>query len=86
MVEVEIVTGRTHQIRVHCQTEGHEIAGDSKYGDKAFNKQMRALNIRRLMLHATRLELPASDYFPEIVINAPLPDEFDQLTDPVNAP
>ena len=38
IIRVELVTGRTHQIRVHCQSQGHEIAGDDKYGHAAFNR------------------------------------------------
>jgi len=79
LIGVELVTGRTHQIRVHCQAEGHEIAGDDKYGDAEFNREMRKRGVRRLMLHAASLELPQSDYTPEIVINAPLPEQFELL-------
>lgn len=79
IIQVELITGRTHQIRVHCQAQGHEIAGDDKYGDTEFNRMMRQRKIRRLMLHAASLELPNSDYTPEIVINAPLPVQFENL-------
>ena len=79
LIQVELVTGRTHQIRVHCQAEGHEIAGDDKYGDTGFNRAMRKRGIRRLMLHACSLELPLGKYTPEVVINAPLPAEFELL-------
>jgi len=79
IIQVEIVTGRTHQIRVHCQAEGHEIAGDSKYGDANFNRSMRQRNIKRLMLHACRLQLPHSEFTAELVINAALPEEFEQF-------
>jgi 23S rRNA pseudouridine955/2504/2580 synthase len=79
LIQVELVTGRTHQIRVHCQAEGHEIAGDDKYGDTEFNRAMRKRGVRRLMLHASSLELPQGKYTPEIVINAPLPAEFGQF-------
>ena len=79
IIQVELITGRTHQIRVHCQAQGHEIAGDDKYGDAEFNRMMRKRKIRRLMLHAASLELPNSDYTPEIVINAPLPVQFENL-------
>lgn len=79
IIQVELVTGRTHQIRVHCQAQGHEIAGDDKYGDPEFNRAMRKHGIRRLLLHASSLELPSSEYTPELVVNAPLPDEFEQL-------
>ena len=78
-IRVVLVTGRTHQIRVHCQAQGHALAGDDKYGDDEFNRSMRKRGIRRLMLHANSLELPVSDYTSEIVINAALPPEFEQL-------
>jgi 23S rRNA pseudouridine955/2504/2580 synthase len=76
---IQILTGRTHQIRVHCQFEGHEIAGDSKYGDEKFNKLMKKRGAGRLMLHASRLELPDTDFSPEIVINADPPAAFENL-------
>lgn len=79
IIQVELITGRTHQIRVHCQAQGHEIAGDDKYGDAEFNRAMRKRRIRRLMLHASSLELPRSKYTPELVVNSPLPAEFEQL-------
>jgi len=81
VIRVELVTGRTHQIRVHCQAAGHEIAGDEKYGDDAFNRAMRERKIRRLMLHAASLELPSGEFNREQVINAPLPVEFEALID-----
>lgn len=84
LIQVELVTGRTHQIRVHCQAEGHEIAGDDKYGDAGFNRAMRKHGIRRLMLHASSLELPQGKYTPEVVINAPLPAEFELLFDRID--
>ena len=54
------ITGRTHQIRVHAQHEGHPIIGDEKYGDKEMNKKGKESGIRRLFLHAKELsfELP----------------------------
>jgi 23S rRNA pseudouridine955/2504/2580 synthase len=78
---IQILTGRTHQIRVHCQFEGHEIAGDSKYGDVTFNKLMKKKGAGRLMLHASRLELPHTDFSPEIVINANTPAAFENLAE-----
>ena len=81
-LRVEILTGRTHQIRVHCQSAGHPIAGDDKYGDAEFNRRMRQRGVRRLMLHAASLELPRTDYTPELVVNAPLPPEFERLNRP----
>ena len=79
-IQLQLVTGRTHQIRVHCQAQEHPIAGDDKYGDDKFNRMMRKNKIRRLMLHATSLEFPDSDYTQEVVINAALPREFEAFT------
>ncbi|WP_097461090.1 23S rRNA pseudouridine(955/2504/2580) synthase RluC [Mangrovitalea sediminis] len=56
LVEAIPVTGRTHQIRVHCQFAGHPIAGDEKYMDDASLKAFKAIAGRRLMLHAHALE------------------------------
>ena len=79
VLTIRLITGRTHQIRVHCQAEGHEVSGDSKYGDEAFNKLMRKRGAKRLLLHASRLELPPTAYNSEIVINADLPGVFSNL-------
>ncbi len=52
MLELRLMTGRTHQIRVHLQHAGHPILGDDKYGDFPLPRQLK---VRRLMLHAARL-------------------------------
>jgi 23S rRNA pseudouridine955/2504/2580 synthase len=52
LMEVDIHTGRTHQIRVHAAFSGHPLAGDEKYGDSAFNLEMRGFGLERLFLHA----------------------------------
>ena len=56
LVEVNLMTGRTHQIRVHAQYRNHQLACDEKYGDKEFNKQIRSLGLKRLFLHAKSIE------------------------------
>ena len=70
------VTGRTHQIRVHCAFAGHPIAGDDKYMDNSSFKAFRATGGERLMLHAQALEfsLPASG--DKIKLEAPYDDAF----------
>ncbi|WNC70855.1 23S rRNA pseudouridine(955/2504/2580) synthase RluC [Thalassotalea psychrophila] len=50
------VTGRTHQIRVHCKVSGHPIACDDKYGSEGFSAQMNKQGLKRLFLHAASLE------------------------------
>lgn len=76
VLEISLMTGRTHQIRVHCQAQGHEIAGDDKYGEREFNKAIKGLGCNRLMLHAQRLEIPANAHTKELDIVAPEPTEF----------
>ena len=61
LVEAKPVTGRTHQIRVHCQFAGHPIIGDDKYGVEAINNEMRGSGIRRLFLHAASLSVTLVD-------------------------
>ena len=52
LVEASPITGRTHQIRVHCLHAGHPIACDDKYGDADFTAQMNKKGLKRLFLHA----------------------------------
>lgn len=72
LADVNLLTGRTHQIRVHAATAGYPLAGDPKYGDREFNRLMRGLGLRRLFLHAARLELPDL----QRSFEAPLPPEL----------
>jgi 23S rRNA pseudouridine955/2504/2580 synthase len=57
-LQVRILTGRTHQIRVHCAALGLPLLGDDKYGNYELNKTLKKRGLKRLMLHAVRLELP----------------------------
>jgi len=56
LVEIKLITGRTHQIRVHCQFLAHPIVGDDKYGDENFNSEMKKAGVSRLFLHAKSLK------------------------------
>ena len=56
LLAVTIKTGRTHQIRVHLSQKGYVIAGDDKYGDFEWNKQLAAHGLKRMFLHAWRLD------------------------------
>ena len=59
LLEVELITGKSHQIRAHLASEGHPVLGDEKYGDSAFNQKYRAkLGVRGQLLHAYLLEFP----------------------------
>lgn len=79
LVEVKLETGRTHQARVHSASIGHPIAGDEKYGDKAFNKIMRRHGLKRLFLHAVSLRFTLEPDDKPIEISAPLTDDLLQL-------
>jgi 23S rRNA pseudouridine955/2504/2580 synthase len=78
LVEATLLTGRTHQIRVHAQYRGHEIAGDEKYGDREFNKQMRQAGLNRLFLHAFMVEFDLPSTGQHLKINAPLDPELEE--------
>jgi 23S rRNA pseudouridine955/2504/2580 synthase len=78
LVEARLYTGRTHQIRVHAQCQKHPIASDEKYGDKVFNQYCRKLGLKRMFLHAARLEFYLPSLEKRISIEAPL-DESLQL-------
>lgn len=76
LMEALLETGRTHQIRVHAQFRGHQVAGDEKYGDKEFNKRMRQLGLKRLFLHAYLIEFTLPSTGQHIQITAPLDDDL----------
>jgi 23S rRNA pseudouridine955/2504/2580 synthase len=75
LVRVEIDTGRTHQIRVHAAAAGHVLAGDDRYGNHDFNRQMARLGLRRMFLHAAELVLPLGEGKP-LRFKAPLPEDL----------
>jgi len=78
LMRVKLVTGRTHQVRVHAQYCGHPIAGDDKYGDAAFNRLMAERGLKRLFLHASELRFTLPDSV-TIHVEAPLEPGLDNL-------
>lgn len=84
LMQVTILTGRTHQIRVHAVHAGHAVAGDEKYGDAEFNQQMRKLGLNRMFLHAASLSFVWPDRGTEFSASAPLPQELKQVIDAVS--
>ncbi|NML29539.1 RluA family pseudouridine synthase [Paraburkholderia antibiotica] len=79
LLEAELKTGRTHQIRVHLQHLELPIIGDAKYGDFALNKALARANakpgIKRMFLHAYRLKLTHPATGAPLQLEAPLPAE-----------
>lgn len=80
MVEVDLDTGRTHQIRVHAAHVGHPVAGDDKYGDQDFNARLREQGLTRMFLHAHRISFdwPNGGDFSA---SAPLPADLAAVLD-----
>ena len=81
LVEVDLKTGRTHQIRVHAQHAGHPVAGDDKYGDRAFNREMRELGLTRMFLHATAVSFTWPDKERQFSVSVPLDPELKAVLD-----
>lgn len=79
-LDAELKTGRTHQIRVHALSQGFPLAGDDKYGDFAWNRELaRGLlgaPLRRMFLHAWKLRFAHPVTGETLDIEAPLPDDL----------
>jgi 23S rRNA pseudouridine955/2504/2580 synthase len=81
LVEVQLMTGRTHQIRVQAAAAGHPLAGDDRYGDPAFNRQMKRAGLVRMFLHASSLSFEDPVNGELRSFSAPLPDELRGVLD-----
>ena len=82
LIEAQLKTGRTHQIRVHLASLGHPIVGDDKYGDFPLNKSLAASgNLNRMFLHAASLRCKHPVSGEPLFIEAPLPDELQRFLD-----
>ena len=77
LLEAELRTGRTHQIRVHCAHLGFPIAGDEKYGDFALNRTLPKEGLKRMFLHAWKMKLPHPASGETMELQAPLPDALE---------
>ncbi len=83
LLELDLVTGRTHQIRVHLAALGHPVGGDPVYGTGTSRKGPDGLE--RLFLHAWRLELVSPTTAKLVRVEAPLPDELESVLDGLRA-
>ena len=84
LLEVHLITGRTHQIRAHLASQGHPIIGDYKYGNQAINDKYKAkYGLKSQLLHAYRIELPILEGELAKISNrqfvAPLPKLFSKI-------
>ena len=78
-LEVKLITGRTHQIRVHLSHLGFPIVGDQKYGDFVLNKKSRKAGYTRMFLHASEVSFIHPITMKEIYFSAPTPKEFNRI-------
>jgi len=76
LLEADLKTGRTHQIRVHLAHLGYPVVGDDKYGDFALNKALVREGLQRMFLHACRIVVRHPDSGARLVLEAPLPSEL----------
>ncbi|MGB8339601.1 MAG: RluA family pseudouridine synthase [Burkholderiales bacterium] len=79
LLEAELKTGRTHQIRVHLAHLGFPIAGDDKYGDFDLNRQLMRQGLKRMFLHAWQVTLPHPLTGETLNLEAPLPTELEKF-------
>ncbi len=86
LLEVTIKTGRTHQIRVHLASQGYPIVGDDKYGDFELNKRLAAQGMKRMFLHAWRLQFVHPQTGRSESVEAALPEELQNFIDHVQPP
>jgi len=85
LLEVELKTGRTHQIRVHLAHLGFPLCGDDKYGDFALNKALEAEGLRRMFLHAAQLSFVHPLTGEPVALQAALPEELQRFLDHLDA-
>src|SRR5206468_5394467 len=76
LLEAELLTGRTHQIRVHLAHLGHPVLGDDKYGDFELNKALRKQGLKRMFLHAAKLSFAHPATGEPLLLESPLPADL----------
>jgi 23S rRNA pseudouridine1911/1915/1917 synthase len=84
LTEVQIVTGRTHQIRVHFAAIGHPVCGDAMYGDKTLNSKLETLGLKRQFLHAAELTFKLPKNGEPIHLKAPIAKDLEKVLKNLN--
>lgn len=79
LLEIKLITGRTHQIRVHTAHVGNPVAGDTKYGDEIFNRYMKEHGLNRMFLHAHRLTVCLPNSGKKLTFVAPLEETLERI-------
>jgi 23S rRNA pseudouridine955/2504/2580 synthase len=81
LMEIDIPTGRTHQIRVHAAFAGHPLLGDDKYGERERNAELKQHGLRRIFLHAHSIAFEWPGTGVPFHVSAPLPAELAAVLD-----
>lgn len=84
LLEAQLKTGRTHQIRVHLAHLGFPIAGDDKYGDFELNRNLQRAGLKRMFLHAWKMDFPHPLADERLQLSAPLPEALARFVDRLN--
>ena len=79
LLDIDLGTGRTHQIRVHAAHAGYPVAGDEKYGDREKDAKLKAHGLSRMFLHAASLTFRRGE--DPFTVTAPLPPELQAVVD-----
>lgn len=85
LLEAELKTGRTHQIRVHLSHLGFPIVGDDKYGDFPLNKTLQKRGLKRMFLHACKMVLKHPLTGEKLSLEAPLPEDLERFLQHLDA-
>jgi len=83
LMEIDIPTGRTHQIRVHAAFAGHPLLGDDKYGDRERNAELKRQGLKRIFLHAHSIAFDWPGSGVPFHVSAPLPAELAAVIDTI---
>ena len=83
LMQVDIPTGRTHQIRVHAAYAEHPLLGDDKYGDRERNAEFKRLGLKRIFLHAQSVAFDWPGSGVPFHASAPLPDDLSAVLDAI---
>lgn len=81
LLELRLLTGRTHQIRVHLAHAGHPVLGDDKYGDFDLNKVLAKQGVKRLFLHACSIAFPHPLEGKALKLESKLPQDMKRFSD-----